>query len=732
MNVSSSDLTQSLKTFFGFEKFRGQQESIIKSVMNKQDTFVIMPTGGGKSLCYQLPALISEGTAIVISPLIALMKNQVDLIRSYSNVDNIAHFMNSTLTKNQIKQVKEDIVSGHTKILYVAPESLVKEENLDFLRSIDISFVAIDEAHCISEWGHDFRPEYRRIKIMIDSVGKGIPMLALTATATPKVQTDISRTLALKNPKIFKDSFMRANLFYELRPKVSKKAAKADIVKFIKKQEDKSGIIYCLSRKSTEEIAEFLCANGINAAAYHAGLDQSKRNENQDNFLMGEIDVIVATIAFGMGIDKPNVRFVIHFDVPKSLENYYQETGRAGRDGLEGRCITYYSPKDTEKMEKLMRDKSVAEKEIGMQHLAEMEAYCVSAECRKKFVLQYFGEEMEGDQCGRMCDNCKNPKPKFEVTNEIESLLKLIEATNEQHVFTHLYNIIAGNETSDVISFKQDNLDLFGVGKEHDLLYWESVYRKAILEGLISKEIEQYGVLRINEKGRAFLDHPYKIELSINQVFEDSDEDEDRSGAARVLDDNLFKILKSLRQREAKKKGVMPWVIFMDPSLEEMATLYPITVEELSKISGVSMGKAMKYGKPFVQEIAKYVEENDIERAEDFMGVKSVANKLNNKISIIGLIDRQIPLNDIANSRQITLQELMTDLESIVQSGTKVNIRYYLNDEIDEDIQEDIFDYFSEAESDSVELAHEELREDDIELDEIRLCRITYLSEHAL
>lgn len=727
------DLTLSLKTYFGFDQFRGQQQAIIESILNKQDTFVIMPTGGGKSLCYQLPALVSDGTAIVISPLIALMKNQVDLIRSYSSVENIAHFLNSSLTKAQIKQVKDDISKGFTKILYVAPESLVKEDNLDFLRSIKVSFVAVDEAHCISEWGHDFRPEYRKIRKMIDSIDSGIPLLALTATATPKVQSDIMRTLNMRQPNMFKDSFMRHNLYYEMRPKVNKEAAQKEIVKYVKKEQGKSGIIYCLSRKSTEAIAEFLCVNGVRAAAYHAGLEPAKRNENQDKFLMEELDVIVATIAFGMGIDKPDVRFVIHYDVPKSLENYYQETGRAGRDGLEGKCITFFSPKDIDKMEKLLRDKPVAEKEIGMQHIDEMEAYSVSSECRKKFVLNYFGEEMDGDQCKGMCDNCKNPKPKVDAKEDVLELLKLIQSTNEQHVFVHLYNILSGKLTNDVKSYHHNSLDAFGKGKDKELIFWQSVSRKAILEGLISKEIEQYGVLKLTEKGKAFIASPARFDVSVNQVFESTEEDDEmQSSKTQALDDTLFNLLKSLRQQEAKKKGVMPWVIFMDPSLEEMATLYPVTIDELSKISGVSAGKATKFGKPFIEAIARYVEENDIDRAEDFLGIKNVANKLNNKISIIGLIDRKIPLSDIAKSRQISIQELIHDLESIVQSGTKVNIRYHLNDEIDEDIQEIIFDYFSEATSDCPNVAYKSLKDEDIELDEIRLCRITYLSEHSL
>lgn len=733
MSNSLGELTQSLKTYFGFDQFRGQQQAIIQSILDRQDTFVIMPTGGGKSLCYQLPALVSEGTAVVISPLIALMKNQVDLLRSYSSVENIAHFLNSSLSKAQIKQVKEDIVNGFTKILYVAPESLVKEDNLDFLRSIKVSFVAVDEAHCISEWGHDFRPEYRKIRKMIDSIDENIPLLALTATATPKVQSDIMRTLNMRKPNIFKDSFMRHNLYYELRPKVSKEAAQKEIVKFVKKEQGKSGIIYCLSRKSTELIAEFLCVNGIKAAAYHAGLEPAKRNENQDKFLMEELDVIVATIAFGMGIDKPDVRFVIHYDVPKSLENYYQETGRAGRDGLEGKCITYFSAKDIDKMEKLLRDKPVAEKEIGMQHLAEMEAYSVSSECRKKFVLHYFGEDMEGDQCKGMCDNCKNPKPKSDATQEIQLFLKLIQETNEKHVFSHIYNIISGKPTTEVKAYQHNLLSAFGTGKEKETIYWESVYRKAILEGLLCKDIEQYGVLRLTAKGKSFIESPEKTEVSINQVFESYDEDEEGHGSkTQALDDTLFSLLKTLRQQEAKKKGVMPWVIFMDPSLEEMATLYPVTIDELSKIIGVSAGKAIKFGKPFVEAIAKYVEENDIDRAEDFSGIKNVANKLNNKISIIGLIDRKIPLNDIAKSRQINIQELIHDLESIVQSGTKVNIRYHLNDEIDEDIQEVIFDYFADATTDCPNVAYKALKDEDVELDEVRLCRITYLSEYSL
>ncbi|MCO5247867.1 MAG: DNA helicase RecQ [Chitinophagales bacterium] len=727
----TKDLNKSLRKLFGFEQFRGQQEAIIKSVLENKDTFVIMPTGGGKSLCYQLPALVSEGTAIVISPLIALMKNQVDLIRSYSQVDDIAHFLNSSLNKTQARQVKDDIVSEKTKILYVAPESLVKEENQEFLRSIKISFFAVDEAHCISEWGHDFRPEYRRIRKMIEDVGQKTPILALTATATPKVQLDIVKTLAMKEPNIFKDSFMRENLYYEIRPKVSKEIAQKEIVKFVKKEQGKSGIIYCLNRKSTEDIAELLQVNGIKAAPYHAGLDSAVRNRNQDMFLMEELDVIVATIAFGMGIDKPDVRFVIHYDIPKSIENYYQETGRAGRDGLEGKCIALFSQKDIDKLSKLLRDKPVAEKEIGMQHISEMEAYSVSSECRKRFVLQYFGEEMDREYCG-MCDNCLHPKPKEDATKEAVQLLTAIKETNEQHVFSNIYDVLSGRDTSEIRAFKYETLKTFGKGKNRDKIFWESVYRKCILEGYILKDIEQYGVLKLTEKGTDFLKSPVKFEVSINQAFEEQEDGEEMGVKTQALDDVLFNMLKSIRLQEAKKRKVMPWVIFMDPSLEEMATLYPITIDELSKISGVSQGKAMKFGKPFINAIAQYVEDNDIERMEDFMEVKNVANKLNSKISIIGMIDRKIPLEDISRSRNIDLNELIDELESIVLSGTKVNIRYYLDDVMDEEIQEIIFDYFAEAPSDDCELAFKELEDEDIEMDEIRLCRITYLSEVAL
>lgn len=722
-----------LRSYFGFENFRGQQEEIINSILSRTDTFVIMPTGGGKSLCYQLPALASEGTAIVISPLIALMKNQVDLIRSYSSEENIAHFLNSSLTKGQIRQVKDDITVGKTKILYVAPESLVKEENLDFLRSIKVSFVAVDEAHCISEWGHDFRPEYRKIRKMIDAIEGGIPVMALTATATPKVQSDIVKTLNMRQPRIFKDSFLRHNLYYEIRPKVSKDAAEKDIIRFIKKEKGKSGIIYCLSRKSTEDLANRLATNGIRAVAYHAGLDAKTRTETQDKFLMEEYDVIVATIAFGMGIDKPDVRYVIHYDVPKSLENYYQETGRAGRDGLEGQCITYYSPKDIDKMEKLLRDKPVAEREIGLQHLAEMEAYAVSGECRKRVVLHYFGEEMGKDLCGNMCDNCRNPKPKEEAMQELKWLLETIVKTNEQLTLANIINILTGKPTKDILAYGYDKLSHFGKGKDRDNIFWESLGRKAILDDLMFKEIEQYGILKITSKGQDYIKNPHSFPVIMNQVFVAGDDDDEAnsSGNVQALDNALFEMLKSLRLKEAKRLNLMPWVIFMDTSLQEMATLYPINMEELSMINGVSAGKAGKYGKPFLQLIAKYVEENDITRPSDFSEIKGIANKLNNKIKIIELIDKRIPLKDIARSRGISLEDLITELENIVMSGTKVNIKYDLDENIDSEIQEIIFDYFSEADSESAEKAYKELKEEDIEMEEIRLVRIRYFNEVA-
>lgn len=725
-------LPEALKAFFGFEHFKGQQKSIIESILSRKDTVVIMPTGGGKSLCYQLPALMSEGTAIVISPLIALMKNQVDLVRSYSSQENIAHFLNSSLNKAQIKQVRDDITSGKTKILYVAPESLVKEENIDFLKTIKVSFVAIDEAHCISEWGHDFRPEYRKIRKMIDAIEENIPLMALTATATPKVQTDIIRTLNMKEPNIFLDSFLRHNLYYEIRPKVSKDLTLNDIVRYIKKEKGKSGIIYCLSRKTTEDIAEKLVVNGIKAAAYHAGLDGHVRSERQDQFLMEDLEVIVATIAFGMGIDKPDVRFVIHYDIPKSLENYYQETGRAGRDGLEGSCIAYFSPKDIDKLEKLSRDKPVAEREIGTQHLMEMEAYALTGECRKRFVLHYFGEDMQ-QQCNNMCDNCRHPRPLIEATKDIQTVIQTILETNEQHTLPYIINLITGKANKEIFSYGHDKLKCFGIGKEKDILHWTSVSRKALLLDLIRKEIEQYGILKVSEAGQQFLSKPYPVQVHLNHTPQDGEDDDDvvSVGKGQAADPILFEMLKALRQSEAKKRKLMPWVIFMDPSLEEMATMYPGTPQDLAKISGVSTGKVQKFGAPFLALINKYVEENDISRPEDYGDVKSVASKFNIRVKAISLIDKKMPLEDIARANGVSKSDLITELESIVHSGTKVNIKYYLDENVDEEIQEIIYDYFSEAESDDIEKAYKALKGEDVEMEEIRLVRIRFMSEVA-
>jgi ATP-dependent DNA helicase RecQ len=735
MAIKESLLTEELKKHFGFEQFKGQQEEIINSILNKQDTFVIMPTGGGKSLCYQLPAIVSEGTAIVISPLIALMKNQVDLVRGYSSNDNIAHFLNSSLNKAQIANVKTAIRDGHTKILYVAPESLIKEEYVEFLSSVPISFVAVDEAHCISEWGHDFRPEYRKIRLIIDNIQQKIPIMALTATATPKVQSDIVKTLKMQNPKVYISSFLRSNLYYEVRPKLSNESAIKDIIKFIKHPETgRSGIIYCLSRKSTEDIANILRINGINAAAYHAGLDASVRNDTQDKFLMEEIDVIVATIAFGMGIDKPDVRFVVHYDIPKSLENYYQETGRAGRDGLDGKCIAYFAHKDIDKLEKFMRDKPVAEREITAQHLSEVTAYAETSECRKEFVLHYFGES---HTCARegYCDNCKTVKEKTEVKDSIKLVIETVAAVNEQCKINYIIHLITGKKSKEVMDFRHDVLPLFGKGKDHDSLYWNTVIRKALLEGLIEKEIELYGVLKISEKGHAYIKNPYSISIVLNHTYPEGEDSDDvilnsGKGEGNAVDPQLFNLLKDLRKRVAKQKSLPPYVLFQDPSLEDMATQYPITLEELGNISGVSMGKAQKYGKEFVELIKKYVEENDIDRPSDYV-VKSVVNKSGQKVAIIQNVDKKIPLDAIASSRSLSMEKLLEELYSIVSSGTKIDIRYYINNVIDEDAQDIIMEYFMEAESDDVEEAYKELKAEDIEMEEILLMRIKFLSEVA-
>ena len=720
-------LTERLQHFFGFDRFKGQQEEAIKSVLNGRDTFVLMPTGGGKSLIYQLPALILDGTAIVISPLIALMKNQVDSIRGTHAEDSVAHFLNSSLSKSAITQVKEDVLAGKTKLLYVAPESLTKEDNIEFLKKIKISFYAIDEAHCISEWGHDFRPEYRRIKPIVEEIGKS-PIVALTATATAKVQHDIQKNLGILGAEIFKASFNRENLYYEVRPKVN---TATQIIKFIKQNEGKSGIIYCLSRKKVEELAETLQVNGIKALPYHAGMDAATRSGNQDKFLMEEVDVIVATIAFGMGIDKPDVRFVIHFDIPKSLEGYYQETGRAGRDGGEGKCITFYSYKDIQKLEKFMHGKPVAEQEIGKQLLLDTVSYAESAICRRIVLLHYFGEKYEPENCGN-CDNCLNPKEQIEAKDDIVIALKAILEVNEKYKGDHIANILIGNKTAAIKSFKHYNLKSFGSGKEHDERFWNAVFRQSMVTGIINKDIENYGLLKVTEKGHEFLAKPQSFMLVKNHEYEEEGDSNTSGGGApsggASGDPQLFSMLKDLRKKIAKKHDLPPFVIFQDPSLADMSIQYPITLDELQSIQGVGQGKARRYGKEFVELIKSYVEENEIERPEDLV-VKTVANKSKMKVFIIQSIDRKLSFEDIADSKGIEVRDVISEVEAIVHSGTKLNIDYYINDILDEDHQEEIFEYFREAETDSIEAAIDELGEDDFSEDDIRLMRVKFFSD---
>jgi ATP-dependent DNA helicase RecQ len=717
-------LNDQLQKYFGFDRFKGQQEEVINSILDRKDTFVLMPTGGGKSLCYQLPALMQEGTAIVISPLIALMKNQVDAIRSFSTEDGVAHFLNSSLTKTAIQKVKEDISRGHTKLLYVAPESLTKQENIEFLKGIKISFYAIDEAHCISEWGHDFRPEYRRIRPIVNEIGQA-PIMALTATATPKVQHDIQKNLGMQNAQVFKSSFNRPNLYYEIRPKAK---AKDQIIRMIKSNPGKSGIIYCLSRKKVEEIAELLQVNGIKALAYHAGMDSATRSANQDKFLMEESDVIVATIAFGMGIDKPDVRFVIHYDIPKSLEGYYQETGRAGRDGGEGKCITFYSYKDIQKLEKFMQGKPVAEQEIGQQLLLDTVAFAESSVCRRTILLHYFGEKYETDNCG-FCDNCLNPKEHIEGRELVIIALKAVIEVKEQCKGEHLVNILLGVENATVKSFSHNTLDIFGEGDEFDDKIWNAVLRQSIIAGFLHKDIENYGVLKMNEAGKEFLAAPRSFMIVKNHDYEsEEDTDDIPQGGNASGDPELFAILKDLRKKVAAKQNLPPFVIFQDPSLSDMSIQYPTSIDELQGIIGVGQGKAQRYGKPFVDVIKRYVEEKGIERAQD-MVVRSVANKSKNKVYIIQNIDRKLALNEIAEAKGMSLGELLTELEAIVNSGTKINIDYYIEDVMDEDQIEDIFRYFREdAESDSLEEALVEFG-DDYEVEEIRMVRIKFLAE---
>lgn len=719
-------LVERLQHFFGFDRFKGQQEEAIKSVLEGKNTFVLMPTGGGKSLIYQLPALIMEGTAIVISPLIALMKNQVDSIRGTHAEDSVAHFLNSSLSKAAITQVKEDVLAGKTKLLYVAPESLTKEENIDFLKQVKISFYAIDEAHCISEWGHDFRPEYRRIKPIVEEIGQS-PIVALTATATAKVQHDIQKNLGILDAEVFKASFNRENLYYEVRPKVK---TATQIIKFIKQNEGKSGIIYCLSRKKVEELAETLVVNGIKALPYHAGMDAATRSGNQDKFLMEEVDVIVATIAFGMGIDKPDVRFVIHFDIPKSLEGYYQETGRAGRDGGEGKCITFYSYKDIQKLEKFMHGKPVAEQEIGKQLLLDTVSYAESAICRRIILLHYFGEKYEAENCGN-CDNCLNPKEQIEAKDEIVTALKAILEVNEKYKGDHIANILIGNKTAAVKSFKHYELKSFGTGKDHDERYWNAVFRQSMVAGIINKDIENYGLLKVTPKGHDFLEHPQSFMLVKNHEYEEEDESGSGGGApsgGASGDPQLFAMLKDLRKKIAKKHNLPPFVIFQDPSLADMSIQYPVSIEELQSIQGVGQGKARRYGKEVVALIKKYVDENEIERPED-MVVRTVANKSKMKVFIIQSIDRKLSFEDIADSKGLEVSDVIGEVEAIVNSGTKLNIDYYINDVLDEDHQDEIFEYFREAETDSIDAAVEELGEDDYSADDIRLMRVKFFSD---
>jgi ATP-dependent DNA helicase RecQ len=722
---------QALKYHFGFEAFKDNQEQIIDCLLHKKDTFVIMPTGGGKSLCYQLPALMLPGTAIIISPLIALMKNQVDSIRGYGQNDEIAHFLNSSLNRSEIKQVKEDIVRSKTKLLYVAPETLQKDETIEFLNSVDLSFIAVDEAHCISEWGHDFRPDYRRIRDMINSLTKHIPIIALTATATPKVQTDIVKSLEMVDPQIFISSFNRHNLFYEVRPKISKEQTIRQIVQIIKSHPGESGIIYVQARKTTEDLAQILQVNGIKASPYHAGMEAKARTQVQDDFLMEEIDVICATIAFGMGIDKPDVRFVIHYDIPKSLENYYQETGRAGRDGMVGDCFAFFSNADLLRLEKFLRDKPASERDMGAQLLDEMEAYVESAVCRRKFVLHYFGEEFNEETCKAMCDNCRNPKPMVEAKDEMLLALNAISELNQNFTIKTLVEFICGVRTKDILDYDLDKHQFFSKGAEKGNLFWFSLFRQGILMDFIIKDIETYGILRLSEKGQAFINNPVSVKVSINHDYSNTAsiiEEDSAPSQGSALDPNLFKTLKEIRLEVARKHKVKPWVIFFDPALEEMATRFPTTIEDLCKISGVSKGKAERYGQAFLDYINKYVDENDIVRVEDFV-IRQVADKSKNKVEIIKNIDKKIPLEDIAKNLQMNMEELMDELNMIVSSGTRINIDYYINDNVDQYSKEDIYEYFNSAESDSVEDAYKSLKSEDITFEEIRLVRLKYMSE---
>ena len=723
--LENVNLTQQLKRYFGFDKFKGDQEAIVRNLLEGNDTFVLMPTGGGKSLCYQLPSLIMEGTAIVVSPLIALMKNQVDVINAMSDEDGVAHYLNSSLNKAAIDQVKADILSGRTKLLYVAPESLNKEENVEFLQSVKISFYAIDEAHCISEWGHDFRPEYRNIRPTIQKIGNA-PVIALTATATDKVRTDIKKSLGIVDAKEFNSSFNRPNLYYEVRQKTNE--INKQIIRFIKQNPGKSGIVYCLSRKKVEELAADLCANDIKAAAYHAGLESAKRSETQDDFLMEKIDVIVATIAFGMGIDKPDVRFVIHYDIPKSLEGYYQETGRAGRDGGEGKCIAFYSYKDLQKLEKFMEGKPVAEQDIGRQLLQETAAYAESSVCRRKMLLHYFGEEYNKDNCGN-CDNCLNPKTKIDGMKQLLIVLQAISAVKENFRTEYIIDFVKGRPTDDIVSHKHDQLEEFGAGEDEDDKLWNPVIRQAMIAGYVKKDVENYGLLKLTAAGKQFMKKPKPFMIVKDTEFKDDYEDDSMESGASTLDPELFSMLKDLRKRMSKKLNLPPYVIFQDPSLEQMATMYPITLQELQNIQGVGAGKANRYGQEFCDLIRAHCEENEIERPED-LRVKTVAKKSILKVKIIQSIDRKIDLEEISKAQGLDFFDLLDEIEAIVYSGTKLNIDYFIEEVMDEDMVDDIYEYFRESDTDDLEVAMEELGEDYSE-ENIRLVRVKFISEMA-
>jgi ATP-dependent DNA helicase RecQ len=733
-SIKLPQLYEALQENFGFTAFKGNQEAIILNLLNGKDTFVIKPTGGGKSLCYQLPAIISEGVAIIVSPLIALMKNQVDLVRSYSSKDDVAHFLNSTLSKKEIREVQEDLLSGRTKLLYVAPETLTKQENLEFFAELKISFFAVDEAHCISEWGHDFRPEYRRLREMMTQINPDIAVIALTATATPKVQSDIIQNLDLRDPAIFISSFNRPNLFYEIQPKVKKDQTIKNIVRFIVQMKNKSGIIYTLNRKTTEELADMLMANGIKAVAYHAGLDSKLRAERQDLFLNEDVQVIVATIAFGMGIDKPDIRFVIHYNIPKSIENYYQETGRAGRDGLEGKCILYYSHKDVAKLEHLMRDKPLSEREVGAQLINETVAYAESGVCRRKVLMSYFGEEYTIKNCGE-CDNCLHPKEEVEAKENAVKVLKAVRALDERFATDYVVNIIIGRLTPNISMFRHEGVAEFGIGKDEPDHYWSTLIRQLLLGGLLSKEIEDYGVLKITKAGEAFSKKPKSFKIVLNNLYEealaDDDEGAETPTGTAATDDKLFEMLKELRQKEAKKKGLPPFVIFLETSLQDMATLYPTTSQELEKCSGVSKGKALRYGKPFIEMISKYVEENSIERPDDFV-MKSVVNKSGNKVYIIQQTDKKIPLETIAKNKGWRMDEMLEEMETIAASGTKLNLDYAIDEMLDDHEQEEILEYFKSCETSSLQVALEELSDGNYNWEQLKIMRIKFLAQYGM